>query len=1433
MSIVGSEQWMYASGGEAVAQQSLKFNDDESQYLSWTPATAGNRKTWTWSGWVKKSFSSTTDTVLFSANNGGNQWFLIGFSGGNAGIDVDWYNGSTRLARKYSNAKYRDVSAWYNVVVAVDTTDATAEDRIKVYINGVRITSWSSNTNPSQNSDTYINSTNLHTVGKNASTSQSNYFDGYLSDIHFIDGQALDPTSFGQFTNGYWEKKDYAGSYGTNGFHLTFADDVVSEGFNAVTYKGIGTKQSISGLGFSPDLVWGKQRSGANSHEIYDTVRGAQQILYSDLTDAEGANINGVSSFDADGYTVAGNTSINLTGNSVVAWAWDAGENNAPTGHSSVTYTGNGGTQSIKGMGFEPDLVWIKSRSNADPHELIDTVRGSTQRLRPNSTNAESTVSTDGFVSFDADGFSLDGAGGGGQVNGSGRTYVAWGWDAGNGSPVSNTDGSITSTVKANPATGFSVVSYTGAGATGTVGHSLSSAPELYIIKNRSNAADWNVYTTVIDGSLDFLNLNSTNSALNSSISSPTSSTFGVTSATTVGASGNNYIAYCFHSVAGYSDIGSYTGTGASGNAINCGFRPGFVMVKDANSGTAQWVIVDATRNPLNPISKKLAPNSSVAENDSSLGNDTQNLFDFTDTGFTLTTGNGNTNLNGGNFIYMAFKGSYADYVSDVNTDGTIDSRVKTNPDYGFSVVSYSPSGSSGSVGHGLGVTPDAVIVKRRDAAGNWVSHWPAISGTNKQLYLNLTNAVDTNNISSLTSTTFSVSGWSDVATAGGSYVAYCFNSVAGYSSIGSYTGNGSASGPTVTTNFNPALLLVKRTDTTGNWFIWDNTRDTDGVFNTNIHPNSSVAEAASGSNFVTPSSTGFQLTGTGAETNASGGTYIYMAFADTREAAFWKDVSGQGNHWTPNNLDYRDSLVDSPANNFATLNPLDNLGASMTLSEGNLKVVCSGGGGRSAYSNFYMDSGSWYIEAIGVENSIQIGGVNGSPYFRYNGSGTYSNNGTIISGKATYTNTDIVAVAYNADTQEIEFFKNNSSQGSVTFSAAAGVSVNFCFNGTASQTDTMIANFGQDSTFAGAKPMGAYTDDNDIGNFQYAPPAGYLALCTANLPTPTIIDGSTAFNTTLWAGNGVTGRAITGVGHQPDFLWVKGRNLAISHYLQDSVRGATKYLYSDGTNAEGSTDDTVDSFDSDGFTLGNDGGTNASGYNYVGWSWKAGGAAVSNTDGSITSQVSANTTAGFSIVSYTGTGSVATIGHGLNSPLDMFIIKNRDRAENWPVYARPAGNGGLFLDGTNSYSSSSSFTNNTDPTGGVFTIGTNAALNVNGEDCIAYCFHSVEGFSKVGSYTGNGTNQFIYTGFRPAFVLAKATSAADNWRMYDSARIGYNPNNSVLYPSFSNAEDSTTNHIDLLSNGFRWMSDNNNANGHTFIYLAFAEHPFKYANAR
>lgn len=360
-----------------------------------------------------------------------------------------------------------------------------------------------------------------------------------------------------------------------------------------------------------------------------------------------------------------------------------------------------------------------------------------------------------------------------------------------------------------------------------------------------------------------------------------------------------------------------------------------------------------------------------------------------------------------------------------------------------------------------------------------------------------------------------------------------------------------------------------------------------------------------------------------------------------------------------------------------------------------------------------------------------------------------------------------------------------------------------------------------------------------------------YLSLSTANLPDPAIDpaagkEPSDYFNTVLYTGNGST-QSITGVGHQPDFLWFKNRNGTQVHQLFDVVRGVAGSLRSNGTDAENidSPNDRLTSFDSDGFSLGDDGNPNGSSNTYVAWSWKAGGTGVSNTEGSITSTVSANTDAGFSIVSYTGTGANATVGHSLNQKPEVIFFKNRDASGDfWYVYHHsvPTGSNSelqaLYLNDNDAASEfgTGAFMNNTAPTTSVFSLDTNGGYNRNNEDIIAYCFHSVEGYSKCSSYVGNGSSDgpFIYTGFRPSFILYKSSSHTRNWGMNDAVRNTFNVVDEQLLPN-SSGTTSESNEVDYLSNGFKLRSTdtNSNASGYTYIYMAFAENPFKYSNAR
>ena len=604
-------------------------------------------------------------------------------------------------------------------------------------------------------------------------------------------------------------------------------------------------------------------------------------------------------------------------------------------------------------------------------------------------------------------------------------------------------------------------------------------------------------------------------------------------------------------------------------------------------------------------------------------------------------------------------------------------------------------------------------------------------------------------------------------------------------------------------------------------------------------------------------------------------------------------DASGNGNNWSSTNVIAGDWKIDTPTNNFATLNPLDpaaNHGTS-TFKEGNLRIDLSGGNYKySAVGNGAMSTGKWYFEfcAINSDNSQMLGvaditkgldrgytGSSGDGLYIYVDGDKYSPTSSSSYG-VSWTYGDVMGIAVDMDNNAMYFAKNNTwmnsgdpTSGSSKTGAAYTTELSgktwvaAMGRGGASNTNSGTFNFGQDSSFAGAKTAQGNQDGNGIGDFYYTPPSGFVALCSDNLSDPSIADPTAHFNTVLYTGNGSNPRSITGVGFQPDFHWRKKRNAARSHNLHDVVRGAPNFLYMDATVAEVSTDGngTLSSFDSDGFTFNSEAGdenTNNSGDTYVTWNWKAGGTASSNTDGSITSSVSANTTAGFSIVGWTGTGSNVTVGHGLSQAPDLIINKTRSTSgvtSQWVaqsiLWQSATDTNLLYLNGTNAASDDTNVFQAA-PTATVFSPqgGGWSGIGVSGENYIAYCFHSVAGYSKVAYYKGNGNQNgsFVYTGFRPAFIFIKrVTNSGSNSYIVDNKRIGYNHfvyltdagSNKYLWPDSNAAEGNgnTTKGIgmDILSNGFKFRTSGGdyNASGNDYFFYAVAEFPFKYANAR
>ena len=562
---------------------------------------------------------------------------------------------------------------------------------------------------------------------------------------------------------------------------------------------------------------------------------------------------------------------------------------------------------------------------------------------------------------------------------------------------------------------------------------------------------------------------------------------------------------------------------------------------------------------------------------------------------------------------------------------------------------------------------------------------------------------------------------------------------------------------------------------------------------------------------------------------------------------------------YTPVGIDSWRQVSDTCKNNFATWNPL--LGPQgCALADGNLTVTSDGvNNHKGTRSTMGMSSGKWYWEYrvgtvavnsyVGVSETMTPNGLAGSNYI-LSGQGVnnyVSPNGAFSVTDSSMTTGMIIGCAFDRDasTQQLKVYKNGSLAVTGTSSDLGDGVIYLAHNSfNAAVSDGWEANFGQNPTFSGTTTAGTYTDSNGKGLFKYQPPDGYLALCEDNLPTPAIADPGEHFKTVLYTGTG-SSRAVTGVGFKPDFIWCKSRTNTEGQIIFDSVRGPEKRLLAMGTQAEATSTGGVMSFDDDGYSTAQYTGTNQSGQDYVAWCWKAGGPAVTNTDGTITSQVSANQTAGFSIVKWTSNGntSVTSMGHGLGKTPKFMIHKRLGVADNWFVYHSDIQTNNrqyLRINTTDAtITSPNDFWSTSSSTMGI----RQSSIAANGQDCIAYCWAEIEGYSKFGSYEGSGNadGPFVYCGFKPAWVMVKNAddTGGRNWGIQDSSRKSTNPCDKHLKADSSEVENSglagSTYQIDLLSNGFKVRNNTGiwNENNDTIIFAAFAESPFQTANAK
>ena len=591
---------------------------------------------------------------------------------------------------------------------------------------------------------------------------------------------------------------------------------------------------------------------------------------------------------------------------------------------------------------------------------------------------------------------------------------------------------------------------------------------------------------------------------------------------------------------------------------------------------------------------------------------------------------------------------------------------------------------------------------------------------------------------------------------------------------------------------------------------------------------------------------------------------------------------------------------------NFCTINPIGAQGGGTTsssaLSSGNTAATIQT---DTLFGNFGVTSGKWYWEwaltgsstsgmAVGWANQQ----VNPLAELGYNSPSSATgaqivymylspssgakdiisdapksaSSGTDSDSTGSVAQNDIISLAADFDNDKWYFAINgsytamrsgqNPSDGSnpmcsasgggglVTIARTAGYIWFPAMGNWAAGTRDIKVNFGQDSTFSGSFSAGGNADENGFGDFKYSVPTGFLAMCSANLPVSDDIDPAQTdtnypgkqFNPVLYTGNGSDGHAITGVGFQPDLVWLKKRSASASNQLYDSSRGTGKLLSSDSTAAEATYSTVLQSFDSDGFTLGTSAAINGSSATMVGWCWKAnGGTTASNSDGSITSTVQANTAAGFSIITYTGDENAGTIGHGLSAKPDLIFFKSRDTTDDWGVYHSAIGATNA-LTGLSSSAGLYNYTifNNTEPTTSVITLGAAGSVgryrnNKASTDYIAYCWHGVDGYSKFGKFEGNANNEgpYIYTGFRPRLLFIKNIDSSSPWGVYDTERPGFNDCDLAAWDEGTAPDNNIGAYpLDILSNGFKLRTSNSTVNSsHTWVFGAWGDVPFKYNN--
>ena len=762
-----------ASGALALTK-SLRFRSSASAYLNRTAVSPTLATKFTVSFWTKIGVVSSSRRGLITSDNAvGTSYWGIEFNGSN-GLTIYDYNNSSVIV---TNQVFADSSSWYHIVVSVDTTQATASNRVLLYVNGTQVTSFSSSVYPTQNSTPYIQvAGNAQSIASWMPNSIPYYYDGYIAEVNFIDGQQLTPLSFGatNATTGQWSPAKYTGTYGTNGFHLTFANatSTTTLGYDTSGNSNNWTTNNIS-------LTAGSTYDSMNDVPVAYSATAANYCVLNPLAQtASGVSLTNGNLYGAITTAIGTFVAYGTIGMSSGKWYWEV---TCVTGTYMIGIGKDGGLydwQTTNGFGY--------FSSNGNKY-----------------TNSAGTAYGASYTTGDVIGVALD-------MNAGTLAFYKNGTSQ--GTAFSSLSGTYFPCLQ-NP------------GATSTQTYNFGQQPWAY---------------TPPTG---FVALNTYNL--------PTPSI----------AQGNKYM-----------DATLYTGTGASQSIVNAGtFKPDLVWIKVRNQAYGH-ALFDSVRG----VGNGLQSNNTNAE--AAWGTSTLNSFNSNGFGLGFDTSYLVVNSNGNTFVGWQWQAGAG--TSGSNTNGSITSTVSASTTAGFSVVTYTGTGTAGTIGHGLGVAPSMIIVKSRSATGDWPVYHSSI-GNGSYVLLDTTAASAASstiwNATSPTSSVFSVGINTVSNTVSVTYVAYCFTPIAGFSAFGSYTGNGSATGPFIYTGFQPKYLLVKRTDSTSDWYIWDSVRNTFNIVTNTLLADTSGAETSASS--VNILSNGFQCVSS-TVVNASGGTYIYAAFA-------------------------------------------------------------------------------------------------------------------------------------------------------------------------------------------------------------------------------------------------------------------------------------------------------------------------------------------------------------------------------------------------------------------------------------------------------------------------------------------------------------------------------------------------------------------------